>query len=183
MFDINNIQYVSQTNQYICCCQCDSSQVAEHLCAKYTITAKNVDTVGEIYFRGSTAIIGSSNKNATVTIANYINSNYFMPPLDVYVFYGHNRKGLPDRWCIGFNHSNSDQLIDKLNMQHCLVVASKSPQDWVTTDKQSYSVILLLGVLDANPSKELDYKVNQCLQIIQNVTFRQTTLTKLSEKI
>lgn len=180
MFDINNIQYDSQTKQYICCCQCDSSQAAEYLCAKYTMIAKRFDTVGEIHFRESTAIIGSSNKIATANIAHYINSNYFMPPLNVYVFYGHNRKGLPDRWCIGFNYSNSDQLIDKLNMQNRLVVASKSPQDWVTTDKQSYSVILLPGVLDAKPSQELDHKVNQCLQIIQNATFRKTTLIQLS---
>lgn len=82
-------------------------------------------------------------------------------------------KGLPDRWCIGFNHPNSDQLIEMLNIQNRFVVADKDPKSWVTADGQSYSIVLLPGVLDAEPSKELEQRLNLCLQVIQTVTFRQ----------
>lgn len=173
MFDINNIQYNQASGQYTCCCQCNSSQDAEYICAKYMMIARTFDTVGELYNRGSIAIIGATNKNAAQTIASYINANYFMPPLDVYVFYGSSLKGLPDRWCIGFNHPNSDQLIEMLNIQNRFVVADKDPKSWVTADGQSYSIVLLPGVLDAEPSKELEQRLNLCLQVIQTVTFRQ----------
>lgn len=91
----------------------------------------------------------------------------------MYVFYGNSRKGLPDRWCLGFNHPNSDQLIEMLTIQNRFVVADKAPKSWVTADGQSYSVILLPGVLEAEPSKELEQRVNLCLQAIQTVTFRK----------
>lgn len=173
MFDIDNIQYNSNTKQFLCYCQCNSSRDAEYICAKYITTARTFDIVGELYNRGSIAIIGATSKNAAKAIASYINANYFMPPLDVYVFYGSSRKGLPDRWCIGFNHPNSDQLIEMLNIQNRFVVADKDPKSWVTADGQSYSVILLPGVLEAEPSKDLDQRVNICLQAIQTVTFRK----------
>jgi hypothetical protein len=101
------------------------------------------------------------------------NTNYSMPPLDVYVFYGRSLKGLSSRWCIGFNHANSTQLIERLNTQNPFVVADKEPQGWVTANGQSYSVILLPGVLEKEPSEELNRRVGQYLQIIQEVTSRK----------
>lgn len=78
MFDINNIQYNQAFGQYTCCCQCNSSQDAEYLCAKYTMLPKQFDIVGEIYSKGSNVIIGTSNPKAATDIASYINANYFM---------------------------------------------------------------------------------------------------------
>lgn len=60
-----------------------------------------------------------------------------------------------------------------LTIQNRFVVADKAPKSWVTADGQSYSVILLPGVLEAELSKELEQRVNLCLQAIQTVTFRK----------
>lgn len=173
MFDIDNIQYNPDTRQYTCCCQCDSSQNAKQICSKYLMVTRTFDTVGELYSRGATAIIGATNVKAAQNIAYYINANFFMPPLDIYVFYGNSRKELTDRWCVGFDHPNSVHLIEKLNIQHPLVIAAKEPQDWITADGNSYSVILLPGVIDPKPSQELNQRVTLCLEAIQNVTFRR----------
>lgn len=173
MFDIDNIQYNPDTMQYTCCCQCNSSQDAEYICAKYLMVARTFDTVGELYSRGATAIIGATNVKAAQNIAYYINANFFMPPLNIYVFYGSSRKGLTDRWCIGFNHPNSSHLIEMLNIQHSLVIADKEPQGWVTAEGNSYSVILLPGVINPKPTQELNQRVIICLEAIQKVTFRK----------
>lgn len=176
MFDINNILYNPTAKQYICCCQCDSSQDAEYICAKYIMVTRTFDTVGEIYSRGSTAIIGTSNQKAAVTIANYINANYFMPPLDVYVFYGSSQNGLQSRWCVGLDITNASQLIDLLNRQGPLINADNSPQNWFDKNSTSYSVVMLTSVLEQKQSEELEKRVNLCLSAIQNVTARKLTV-------
>ena len=173
MFDINNIQYNPTSGQYICSCQCNSSQDAEYICAKYIMIARSFDVVGELYNRGSIAIIGATSKNAAQTIASYINANYFMPPLDVYVFYGSSQKGLESRWCVGFDYPNADHLIEMLNIQNRFVVADKDPQSWVTADGQSFSIVLLPCVLEPEQSSELEKRVNRYLSAIQNVTARK----------
>lgn len=141
MFDINNIQYNQASGQYTCCCQCNSSQDADYLCAKYTMLPKQFDIVGEIYSRGSTAIIGTSNPKAATAIASCINANYFMPPLDVYIFYGSSQKDLPSRWCVGLDITNASQLINLLNRQDPLINADNSPQNWF--DKMVHHIPLL----------------------------------------
>lgn len=173
MFDINNIQFNLNTMQYICDCQCNSPQDAKYLCAKYLTIAKTFDTIGELYSKANLAIIGASNEQAALQIACYINAREFMPALDIYIFYGSSRKKLPDRWCIGFNHSNSKQLIEMFNRQFPFVIADKDPGSWISADGQSYSVILLPGVLEKTLSKESRQRINQCLESIQAVTFRK----------
>lgn len=185
MFDINNIQYNPTTKQYICCCQCDSSQDAKYICAKYIMLARTFDTVGEIYSRGSTAIIGTSNPKAAVTIANYINANYFMLPLDVYVFYGSSRKGLPSRWCVGFNclPQQVQKLIAILNTQGPLVNADNNPQNWQDKSGNSYSIVMHTGVMEPELTEDalklLDQMVSICLNTIQNTTFRKSKVNPI----
>lgn len=176
MFDINNIQYNQASGQYTCCCQCNSSQDADYLCAKYTMLPKQFDIVGEIYSRGSTAIIGTSNPKAATAIASCINANYFMPPLDVYIFYGSSQKDLPSRWCVGLDITNASQLINLLNRQDPLINADNSPQNWFDKNGTSYSVVMLTGVLEQGQSEELEKRVNLCLSAIQNATARKLTV-------
>lgn len=173
MFDIDNIQYNSNTKQFLCSCQCNSSQDAEYICAKYIMIARTFDTVGELYNKGSIAIIGATSKKAAQTIASYINANYFMPPLDVYVFYGSSQKGLQSRWCIGFNHPNANRLTEALNTQGPLIIADRDSQTWKNRDGKSYSVVLLSGVLEPTLSPESEQRITLCLNAIQNVTARK----------
>lgn len=176
MFDINNIQYNQTTKQYTCCCQCGSLQDAEYICAKYIMAARTFDPVGEIHSRGSIAIIGASNQNAATNIASYINANYFMPPLDVYVFYGNRQKSLESRWCVGLNITRASQLIDLLNRQGPLIHADNSPQSWFDKNGTSYSVVMFTGVSEQAQSEELEKRVNLCLSAIKNVTARELTV-------
>ena len=89
------------------------------------------------------------------------------------MFYGSNQKGLQSRWCIGFNHPNADRLIETLNTQGPLILADRDSQSWKTKDGKSYSVVLLLGVLEPTQSPELEQRVNLCFNAIQNVTARK----------
>lgn len=176
MFDIENIKQNPNTKQWICCCQCDSPQDAEYLCVKYTMLPKQFDIAGEIYSRGSTAIIGTSNLKAVTTIASCINANYFMSPLEVYVFYGSNQKGLESRWCVGLDITNATKLIDLLNRQGSFINADNSPQNWFDNNGTSYSVVMLTGVLEQEQSEKLEKSVDLCLTAIENVTARKLTI-------
>ena len=174
MFDINKISRNYLTGQFTCSCNTGSSKTATDIQARYLGPVREkFGFTTEIGIEGSIVTIASNSLDITKWIADQINKGYFMPPLEVYVFYGSSRKGLPARWCIGFNYPDSEQLIDMLNIQNPLVIADKDPQSWVTANGQSYSVILLPGVLEAEPSENLEQKVNLCLQAIQTVTSRK----------
>lgn len=180
MFDVKNILYDQITRQYTCNCQCNSSADAEFICAKYLIATRTFDSFGEIYSKDSVAIISASSPNTTATIANYVNANYFMPPLDVYVFYGSSQKGLESRWCVGFDITNALQLINLLNRQAPFINADNFPQNWFDKNGTSYSVVMLTGVMEHKPIEEsaelLNQRITLCLNAIKNTTARNLNL-------
>ncbi len=183
MFDIEHIY--ENLGQYICCCQCDSLQDAEFICAKYSTLPKKFDIVGEIFPKGSTAIIGASHPTATVNIASYINANYFMPPLDIYVFYGSSQKGLESRWCVGFDYPQEQvsNIINSLNNGQKPVFADKDPESWKDKNGYSYSVVMLTGVMEPEPTEDtlelFDQRVFICFNTITNTTLRKLTVNTI----
>jgi hypothetical protein len=129
-----------------------------------------------MFTRGTTAFIEAYSANDVKQIADIINTNYFMPPLDVYVFYGRSQKDLQSRWCVGLDITNASQLINLLNRQGPLINADNSPQNWFDKNGTSYSVVMLTGVLEQKQTEELEKRVNLCLSAIQNVTARKLTV-------
>lgn len=176
MFDINNISFDRNSGMHICICPCDSPHDAEYLVAKYIGISRMFSISGQMYHRGSNAYIEAYLYNDVAKIASYINANYFLPPLDVYVFYGSSQNGLESRWCIGLNITNASQLIDLLNRQGPLINADKSPQNWSDKNGVSYSVVMLTGILKQEQSEGLEKSVNLCLTAIQNITARKFTV-------
>ncbi len=182
MFDTNKIPYNQETGQYICICQCGSDKDADYICAKYLGISRQLDITGNIYTRGSAVIISASNQKAVSNIASYINANYFMPPLDVYVFYGSSQKGLDSRWCVGFNFPQTQvtQIIDWLNTQIRFANADKDPMSWHDKNGNSYSIVMLIGIMDerltAGTTELFNKRVSLCLDAISNATFRQLNL-------
>ncbi len=176
MFDINNISSDRNSGMHICICPCDSPHDAEYLVAKYIGISRMFSISGQMYHRGSNAYIEAYLYNDVAKIASYINANYFMPPLDVYVFYGSNQNGLDSRWCVGLDTTNASQLIDLLNRQGPLISADNSPHDWSDKNGASYSVVMLTGVLEQEQSEELEKRVNLCITTIQNVTARKLSV-------
>lgn len=135
---------------------------------------------GEMFPDGNIAYIGAGTINDVRRIADRINANYFMPPLNVYIFYGSSQKGLESRWCVGLNITNASQLIDLLNRQGPLINADNSPQSWFDKNGTSYSVVMHTGVKEHQPTEEtaklLNQRVNSCLEAISNTTFRKFKL-------
>ena len=133
---------------------------------------------GEMFPDRNIAYIGAGTAEDVCRIAQGINANYFMPPLDVYVFYGSSQKGLESRWCVGFNDPNANCLIEMLTIQDRFVFVDSVPQSWITKNGNSYSVVLYTGVTEPQLAKEtvkqlLVQRVNSCLNAIFNTTFRK----------
>ena len=57
-------------NELIIFFKCNPSQYTEYIRAKYIMLARTFDTVGELYNKGSIAIIGATNKNVAVRKIN-----------------------------------------------------------------------------------------------------------------
>ncbi len=176
MFDINNISFDCNSEMHICICPCNSPQNAEYLVAKYLRISRMLSITGNMYRKGANAYIEAYLYNDVAKIASYINANYFMPPLDVYVFYGSSQNGLENRWCVGLDITNASQLIDLLNRQGPLINADSSPQNWSDKNGVSYSVVMLTGILKQEQSEELEKSVNLCLTAIHNITARKFTV-------
>lgn len=177
MFDINKISRNPVTEQFTCSCNTGSSTMATDIQARYLGSVRErFGFTTEIGIKGSIVTISSNSPDITKRIAVQINKGYFMPPLDVYVFYGSSQKGLPSRWCVGLDITNASQLIDLLNRQGPLINADNSPQSWFDKNGTSYSVVMLTGVLEQEQSEELEKRVNLCLSAIQNVTARKLTV-------
>ncbi len=180
MFDTNKIPYNQETGQYICICQCGSDKNADYICAKYLGISRQLDITGNIYTRGSAAIISASNQKSVANIASYINVNYFIPPLDVYVFYGSSQKGLASRWCVGFDfpQAHVTQIINWLNTQIRFANADKDSMSWHDKNGNSYSIVMLTGIMDqqltAETTELLKKTVSLCIDAIGNTTFRET---------
>ena len=100
MFDINKISRNRNSGMHICIYPCNSPQDAEYLVAKHIDVSRMFSPSGSMYPRGANASIEAYLLDDVVRIASYINTNYFMPPLDVYIFYGNNKTGLQSRWCV-----------------------------------------------------------------------------------
>lgn len=176
MFDINKILCDRNSGMHICICPCNSPHDAEYLVAKYIDISRMFSMSGSMYHRGSDAYIEAYSHDEVVRIASYINANYFMPSLDLYVFYGRSQKGLQSRWCVGLDITNALQLIDLLNRQGPFINADNSPQNWIDKNGTSYSVVMLTGALKQEQSEELEKSVNLCFSAIQNVTARKLTV-------
>lgn len=176
MFDVDRIQYDHKTGMHICICPCNTQQDAEYLVAKYIGVSRMLSPSGQMYYRGSNAYIEAYLPNDVAQIASYINANYFMPPLDVYVFYGSRKKDLKSRWCVGLDVADSSLLIDLLNRQGPLINADNAPQNWHDKNGTSYSVVMLTGVFGQEPSDQLEERVRLCLSAIQKVTARKLTV-------
>ncbi len=174
MFDINNILSDRNSGMHICICPCDSPHDAEYLVAKYIGISRMFSISGQMYHRGSNAYIEAYLYNDVAKIASYINANYFMPPLDVYVFYGSSQKGLESRWCVGFDYPQKQvsNIINLLNNGQKPVIADNNPKNWHDKNGNSYSVVMLTGIMDLEPSEELQKRVNLCLNTIRDVTDR-----------
>lgn len=99
--------------------------------------------------------------------------------MDVYLFYGNSKKNSLSRWCIGFDYPNAEDLIKELNIQEPFVAADHNPQNWVTKDGQSYSIILPFGVSETEQSNEWSQLVNRYLQVIEKVTYTKPNLIQL----
>lgn len=142
-----------------------------------TISAYQESMSGEMFHDGNIAYIGAGTANDVRRIADGINANYFMPPLDVYVFYGNSQKNLENRWCIGFDFPDSTRLINFLNRQGKRVIVYRDPQNWYNKNGKSYSVVMHTGVTECQPTEELagllNQRVDSCLDAISNTTFRK----------
>ena len=130
---------------------------------------------GEMFHDGNIAYIGAGTANDVRRIADRINANYFMPPLDVYVFYGSSQKGLQSRWCVGFNYPQEQvyNITNLLNNGQKPVIADKDPQSWKDKHGNSYSIVMLTSVAEHKLSEECKKQVNLCLDIITNITGRK----------
>lgn len=177
MFDINDISRNFITGQYTCSCNVGSSSIAKDIQARYLMSInERFNFTAEIGIDGSIVTIASNSPDVTKWIADQINKGYFMPPLDIYVFYGSSHIGLESRWCVGLDITNATKLIDLLNRQGPHINADNSPQNWSDKNGTSYSVVMLTGVLEQEQSEELEKRVNLCLSAIQNVTARKLTV-------
>lgn len=182
MFDIKKIKQNPNTKQWTCSCKCDSPQDAESICANYInkarIIANEFEAVADLHSKGSTVTIEASNEITVFKIANFINANAFMPPLDVYVFYGTHGINFPNMWCVGFDFPDSSRLINSLSMYNKTVIADNNPQNWQDKNGKTYSVVIPTGQKDKSPTgkeaKLLDQRINLFLAAIQNTTFRKT---------
>lgn len=180
MFNLNKISMDPITNQYLCHCNTDSSQTANEIKALYLMSVReNYGFTSEIRTEGTIVSIASPSFDATRCIAQQINTDYFMPPLDVYIFYGYSQKGLASRWCVGFNHPDANHVIEALNIQGSLVIADKDSQNWKTKDGNFYSVVLLSKVLEIKQYSKFEQRVNLYLRAIQNVTARKLNIQVL----
>ena len=88
MFDVNNILYSHDRRQYLCEYLCNSPDEAQTVVANNIRISRILSVSGEMFPDGNIAYIGAGTANDVRRIAEGINANYFMPPLDVYVFYG-----------------------------------------------------------------------------------------------
>lgn len=179
MFDINDIQIHPITQQCTCSCDVGSSSTAKEIHADYLIFVRNkTNFTAEIKIEEDTVTIASNLPNTTKWIANYINKNFFMPPLDVYVFYGTHGINFPNMWCVGFDFPDSSRLINSLSMYNKTVIADNNPQNWQDKNGKTYSVVIPTGQKDKSPTgkeaKLLDQRVNLFLAAIQYTTFRKT---------
>ncbi len=173
MFDINKILRNPVTKQFTCSCNTGSSTIATDIQACYLGSVRErFGFTTEIGIQGSTVTIASNSPDTTKWIADQINKGYFMPPLDVYVFYGSSRIGLESRWCVGFDFPNATQFIDFLNTQDRFITADKNPQNWQDKNGNSYSIVMLTGIMEYEPSEELQRRVGLCLNTISNATAR-----------
>lgn len=179
MFNINDISRNPVTGQFICNCNTGSSTTATDIQARYLGSVRErFNFTAEIGVKGPVVTIASNSPDTTKWIADQINNAYFMPPLDIYVFYGSSHKGLPSRWCVGFDYPQAQvaQLIDFLNTQVRLANADKDPSSWYDKNGASYSVVMLTGIMEHEPSEELKKRVNLCLDTIRDVTARTLTV-------
>lgn len=177
MFDINKISHNYLTGQFICSYNTGSSKTATDIQARYLGPVREkFGFTTEIGIEGSIVTIASNSPDITKWIADQINKGYFMPPLNVYVFYGSSQKELPSRWCVGLDITNASPLINLLNRQGPLINADNSPQNWLDKNGTSYSVVMHTGVLEQEQYEELEKRVNLCLSAIQNATARKLTV-------
>lgn len=117
--------------------------------------------------------IASNSPDVTKWIANQINNAYFMPPLNVYVFYG-SSQGLKSRWCVGFDYPQEQvsNIINLLNNGQKPIIADNNPRNWQDKNGISYSIVMLTGITEHEPSEELQRRVSLCLNTIRDATAR-----------
>lgn len=97
-----------------------------------------------------------------------------MPPLDIYVFYGNSQKDLESRRCAGFNYPQEQvsNIINLLNNGQKPVIADNNPENWQDKNGKSYSIVMLTGIMEYEPSKELQKRADLCLSTINDATAR-----------
>lgn len=175
MFDINKISRNPVTEQFTCSCNTGSSTIATGIQARYLGPVRErFGFTTEIGIKGSIVTIASNSPDITKWIADQINKGYFTPPLDVYVFYGSNQNGLDSRWCVGFDcpQEQVSNIINLLNNGQKPIIADNNPKNWHDKNGNSYSIVMLTGIMEYEPSEELQRKVNLCLNTIRDATAR-----------
>ena len=178
MFDTNNISYNQISMQYVCSCNANSSKIAQEIQARYLMAIRQqFGFTTEIGIDGPIVTISSYKPDIIKYIANQINKEYFIPPLNVYIFYGNNKKGLESRWCVGFNFPYSKQLIDTLNSQNRFINADQNSQNWKDKNGNSYPIVILTGIMESEITEEITKLFNDritiCLNSIENSTSRK----------
>lgn len=176
MFDTNKIY--NENQRFRCSCSVKSHDIAQEIQAKYIDIARTMNLTGEISINGNNVTVDTSDLNDTRMIATYINLNYFTPELHVFVFYGQNKRGIQDRWCVGFDYPPNQvtQIIDHLNMTNQFINADKKPEDWYDKNNKSYSVVMLSNAYNTDTEDEINKRIKMCLVAIQETTSRRLTI-------
>ena len=137
-----------------------------------------------IYTDGNVAIIEGSDPQIVEYAANTINRNYFIPPLNVTIFWGYNRRRLANRWCIGFNTPKSERIVATLNSFSQIVCTDSHPENWYDCQNNTYSIVI--------PTKYLDFEIDNdnipkifetYLHCIERATQRKYKLSIIKPKI
>lgn len=176
MFDTDNINYDGQ--RFLCRCKTTVDK-AKNIEAKYTMLSRTTISTGEIYARGNIVTIDTPSKEATQNIANYINIDFFLTQVEVYVFQGRSKIGLSDRICIGINLRQKfvKEFIERMNTVRT-INADCNPQNWIDMNYDTYSVIVfpVCNGMDLNDEYNKE-RLNFTLDAISKQLMRKLKVT------
>lgn len=173
MFGI--IRPMIDNQQFICDCYCKTQKEAENIFFKYKILTGQHYT--EISYSGTTVRIQSSQRKYVEKMKEVINMHYFMPPLEINVFWGKHKENISEKWCIGFNYPEPEKIIKQLNEQGRFILADKRPSNWISTNSESYSIVMPTRVIKKDLDEQFEAILKKDIQnyciAIQIVTFRK----------
>lgn len=181
-----NVKFIVHNQQFISDCICETKEEAENIFIRYKILAEQNSV--EINYFETTVRIQSGQAQCVEYIKRVINGCYFMPPLEINVFWGKHKENISEKWCIGFNYPDATKVIELLNnTQGRFIYADKHPSNWKGINSESYSIVMLTRVvkkeLDEQSKKLLKEDIENCCAAIQNITFRKITVSNFPADI